>query len=52
MNDVQFISDIFISIMNGLQDKTKEMDDYYEKYEKNFSEKNRWHKIFGYYGNY
>lgn len=46
MNDVQFISDLFISIMNGVQDKTKEMDNYYEMYETNFIDKSKWHKRF------
>lgn len=46
MNDVQFISDLFISMMNGIQDKTKEMDNYYEMYETNFVDKSKWHKRF------
>jgi hypothetical protein len=46
MNDVQFISDLFISMMNGIQDKTKEMDNYYEFYETNFQDKNKWLKRF------
>jgi len=40
MNDVQFISDLFVSMLNGIQDKTKELDKHYEYYEKNgFKEK-------------
>lgn len=35
MKDVQFISDLFISMLHGIQDKTKEMDDHYEYYEEN-----------------
>lgn len=47
MNDVQFVSDLFISMMHGIQDKTKEMDKYYASFEENgFPEKTRWHKLF------
>lgn len=46
MNDVQFISDLFVSMIHGIQDKTKDLDKYYEKYEEDFSEKTKWHKIF------
>ena len=47
MKDVQFISDLFISMFHGIQDKTKEMDNYYEFYEENgFKEKFELFKIF------
>jgi hypothetical protein len=46
MNDVQFISDLFVSMIHGIQNKTKELDKYYEMYEADFSEKTKWHKIF------
>lgn len=46
MNDVKFISDLFISMMNGIQDKTKEMDKYYEQYETDFPNKVKWHRLF------
>lgn len=47
MNDVQFVSDLFISMMHGIQDKTKEMDKYYAYFEENgFPEKARWHRSF------
>jgi hypothetical protein len=47
MNDVQFVSDLFISMMLGIQDKTKEMDKHYAYYEENgFPEKTKWHKSF------
>lgn len=39
MTDVQYISDLFISMLNGIQDKTKEMDHYYSFYEKKFENK-------------
>lgn len=47
MNDVQYISDLFISMIHGIQDKTKEMEKYYEYYEKNgFKEKSQYIKKF------
>ena len=46
MLDVQFISDLFISMMNGIQDKTKEMDKYYAMYEEDFLDKKQWHIVF------
>lgn len=46
MKDVQFISELFISMMNGIQDKTKEMDRYYQLYEESFRERNKWRKLF------
>jgi hypothetical protein len=46
MNDVQFISDLFVSMMHGIQDKTKELDKYYERYEEDFPDKTQWHKMF------
>jgi hypothetical protein len=46
MNDVQFISELFVSMMNGIQDKTKELDKYYELYEEDFPEKNKWRRLF------
>jgi len=46
MNDVQYISDLFISMMNGIQDKTKELDSFYEMYEAKFPDKNKWQKRF------
>lgn len=42
MNDVQFVSDLFISMMNGVQDKTKDMDRYYEIYEGEFPDNSKW----------
>ncbi len=39
MKDVEFISTLFISMMNGIQDKTKEVDNYYQSYEESFSDK-------------
>jgi hypothetical protein len=46
MNDVQFISDLFISLMDGIQDKTKEMDKYYAQYEVDFTDKVKWYTQF------
>lgn len=46
MKDVQFISDLFISMMNGIQDKTKEMDKYYKLYEESFIGKTKQNRLF------
>jgi hypothetical protein len=47
MKDVQYISDLYISMLKGIQDKTKEMDDYYKYYEENgFEEKFKTFKTF------
>ncbi|MBN1365887.1 MAG: DUF262 domain-containing protein [Syntrophaceae bacterium] len=46
MNDVQFISELFISMINGIQDRTKEMDKYYETYEEDFPDKMKWYSYF------
>lgn len=36
MADIQFISEIFIAMINGIQHKTKTLDKYYEIYEESF----------------
>ncbi|MCX5885689.1 MAG: DUF262 domain-containing protein [Proteobacteria bacterium] len=46
MIDVQFISELFISMINGIQDKTKELDQFYRLYEPDFPEKNKWKRFF------
>jgi hypothetical protein len=46
MNDVQFISDLFVSMIHGIQDKTKDLDKFYEMYEEDFPGKTQWHKTF------
>lgn len=46
MSDVQFVSDIFISMMNGIQDKTKDLDRYYQLYESEFIDKSKWRDRF------
>lgn len=33
MNDVQFVSELFIALINGVQDKTKDLEKFYELYE-------------------
>lgn len=45
MNDVQFISELFISMINGIQDKTKELDKHYQSYEEDSPEK-KWRRFF------
>ena len=42
MTDVQFVSDIFVSMINGIQDKTIELDRYYQLYESEFADKSKW----------
>lgn len=48
MKDVEFLSSLFISMMHGIQDKTKELDKYYQFYEEkdNFRDKSKWRKLF------
>lgn len=46
MNDVQFVSDLFVSIMDGIQDKTKDLDRHYEIYESQFIDKSKWKNRF------
>ncbi len=46
MKDVEFISDLFVSMMHGIQDKTKELDNYYQLYETRFEDKQNHLKMF------
>jgi hypothetical protein len=46
MNDVQYVSELFISMINGIQDKTKELDSYYELYDESFLDKYKWRDRF------
>lgn len=46
MNDVQFVSELFVSMLNGIQDRAKELDKYYEVYEKDFPERAKKEKDF------
>lgn len=46
MKDVEFISDLFVSIMHGIQDKTKDLDKYYAAYETEFPDKVKWRNHF------
>jgi uncharacterized protein with ParB-like and HNH nuclease domain len=48
MNDVQFVSELFIGMLNGIQDKNKDLDKFYAIYESpgKFNEKSRWNKEF------
>lgn len=46
MKDVEFISDLFVSMIHGIQDKTKELDDYYQLYEPKFEDKQNHFKMF------
>lgn len=46
MEDVEFVSELFIELMAGPQDKKTTIDDYYEEYEASFPEKERWTAVF------
>ena len=42
MNDVQYISELFVSMINGVQDKSKDLEKFYEVYEEDFPSKAEW----------
>lgn len=46
MKDVEFISDLFVSMMHGIQDKTKELGKYYQLYESKFEDKQTHFEMF------
>lgn len=46
MKDIEFISELFVSMMHGIQDKTKELDKYYQLYEGRFDDKQKWYNNF------
>jgi len=46
MIDVQFVSELFVSMVNGIQDRTKELDKYYELSEKEFTDRAKKEKDF------
>jgi hypothetical protein len=46
MEDIEFISELFIGIMAGPQNKKESLDEYYETYERVFSEKAKYAKQF------
>ncbi len=46
MADIQFVSEIFIAMINGIQHKTKTLDKYYEIYEESFPNISEWKSRF------
>ena len=46
MKDVEFISELFVSMIHGIQDKTKELEKYYQVYEGKFEDKQKWYSNF------
>jgi len=46
MKDVEFISELFVSMIHGIQDKTKELEKYYQLYEGKFEDKQKWYNNF------
>jgi hypothetical protein len=46
MNDIQYVSEIFIAMMHGVQHKTKTLDRYYEMYEESFPDITEWKSHF------
>jgi hypothetical protein len=42
MEDVEYVSELFIGLLAGPQDKKKSLDDYYQDYEKEMPEKAEW----------
>jgi hypothetical protein len=46
MQDVEFVSELFISLMAGPQDKKKTVDQYYEDFENSFPDRAIWTRRF------
>ena len=46
MEDIEFISELFIGLMSGPQNKKETIDDYYETYERDFPDKAKHAKRF------
>lgn len=42
MEDVEYVSELFINMMAGPQDKKKTLDDYYETFENDFPDRRVW----------
>lgn len=47
MLDVEFISEICIAFLNGLQNKKKNLEEYYQQYELEFDNSERVRAVFG-----
>jgi hypothetical protein len=46
MKDAEFVSELLVGAMCGEQDGTKELDKYYELYDTDFKDKDKWEKQF------
>jgi hypothetical protein len=46
MEDVEFISELFVGMMAGPQDKKKSLDQFYDEFENVFPDKERWVRVF------
>ncbi len=46
MSDIQFVSELFVAMMHGVQHKSKTLDKYYEMYEENFPDTSEWKSKF------
>jgi hypothetical protein len=46
MEDIEFVSELFVGIMAGPQNKKDSLNDYYENYEREFLDKAKWTQLF------
>lgn len=46
MVDIEYISELFVAMMHGVQDGKKMLDDYYRQYEIDFPQERYWRGIF------
>lgn len=46
MEDVEFVSELFVAMMAGPQDKKRTLEQYYEDFENDFPDRDRWARSF------
>jgi hypothetical protein len=46
MLDVEFISELAVAVLNGLQNKKKQLEEFYQQYETNFEDAERLRNVF------
>jgi hypothetical protein len=46
MTDIEYVSELFIAMMHGVQDGKNSLDDYYRQYEIELSEEKTWKNLF------
>ena len=46
MKDIEYISELFVAMMHGVQQGTKILDDYYRQYEIDFPDEKSWKDLF------